>query len=461
MESEEKIVSDRERIDLIYSGKWCHYCNCETLLIDSKDYYKSGVSYGYMYICPQCGACVGCYRYTKRSFGSVANKELRELRHRGHHYFDQIWRRRIIHRPGAYKMLSVEMGTDIDHTHFGMFDDEQCRKAIAFCMRVLAERKAYIYAYDEADFDYINEHFSPAYAVRKEEQSKGNFEGLKVMGYIKSIVAKIFVFVVLISWFGACTPNHKSDKEHESTARGAEMALPASPCENNDVEDDDVGQGEFVVSVDSLRHVTFSDTLEGYKISANFVPDTAYSEHVGHISYTLSDEHGEHCISTTYNHFYAKFNKKSPRRYFSKDAFLDSLATFEIVPFKFIDVDFDGVKEFLVVHEGYNYNYYEVFKKDRVGHFQKVDAPPFDQIVIGYSSQTTFDPEKKTITIDQNSGCATHRSAVYKLQGNGAENRFQFIEKSLIEQISGDTLEYTTWKLVGNRLQIVSQYTYP
>ena len=172
MECEMKIQSDKERMDLIYSGKWCHYCNCETQLIDSKDFYKSGISYGNMYICPNCGAYVGCYRYTQRAFGSVANNVLRQLRHRGHHYFDQIWRRRIIHRPGAYKMLSEAMGTDSDHTHFGMFDDEQCRRAIVFSLYVLAERKEYIYAYDEADFDYINAHFAPVYAVRKEDNNK-------------------------------------------------------------------------------------------------------------------------------------------------------------------------------------------------------------------------------------------------------------------------------------------------
>ena len=163
MQMNEESIHTMEKKQLIYQGKWCPYCNMATQLIDSKDFYKDGFSYGYMYVCPNCGAYVGCHKYTKVSFGSVADEE----RDRGHHYFDQIWRRRIIHRPGAYKLLSQAMGIDFEYTHFGMFDKDKCLHAISFCLKILAERKEYIYAYDDTDFEFINANFSPVYAVKK------------------------------------------------------------------------------------------------------------------------------------------------------------------------------------------------------------------------------------------------------------------------------------------------------
>ena len=275
-----------------------------------------------------------------------------------------------------------------------------------------------------------------------------------------AMTSKIVLFTLVASLLGACSSTETKEKENESTVIAIDLVPPVSLYEEDEVEDTSC-LGDFVVSVDSLHHVTFSDTLEGYEISADFVPDTAYSENVGHINYLLSDRRGKQCVATTYNHFYSTFDEEFSTRRFSKTFFLDSLDRTDCVPFKFFDVDFDGIKEFLVVHEGYNYKYYEVFKKDRQGHFVKADTPPYNQIVNGYSAYTTFDAEEKTISISQSSGCMNTRTEVYKLLGKGANKRFKCIEQSLVERVGEDSVQYTTWGLVNNQLQIVSQEINP
>jgi len=68
-----------------------------------------------------------------KSYGSLANKDLRELRKKCHGIFDPLWRgenKRFSAREDAYVWLSKEMNMLKSRTHFGMFNEEMCEKAI-------------------------------------------------------------------------------------------------------------------------------------------------------------------------------------------------------------------------------------------------------------------------------------------------------------------------------------------
>ncbi|MBY9081032.1 hypothetical protein KIH86_23040 [Paenibacillus sp. HN-1] len=63
--------------------------------------------------------------------GTLATKELRELRRQAHSIFDPLWKDGHMLRHSAYRRLSEFMGTDRKETHIAMFNEEQCRRIIA------------------------------------------------------------------------------------------------------------------------------------------------------------------------------------------------------------------------------------------------------------------------------------------------------------------------------------------
>ena len=122
----------------ILSGKVCPYCKSKTEYIDSSFVY--GKSYGMIYICKPCGAYCGVHKGTDDALGRLANAELRQWKKEAHKYFDPLWRRKMEQglskkkaRDSAYKWLSEQMGLDIELTHIGMMDIEQCRRVVGLC----------------------------------------------------------------------------------------------------------------------------------------------------------------------------------------------------------------------------------------------------------------------------------------------------------------------------------------
>ena len=114
---------------LVLCGWSCPYCGNPTKLVEDSHIY--GRSYGTKcYICKPCDAWVGCHKGTDRALGRVANKELRELKHRAHEAFDPIWKEGYLSRNAAYESLSIALGLPKEQTHIGMFDEEMCRKVI-------------------------------------------------------------------------------------------------------------------------------------------------------------------------------------------------------------------------------------------------------------------------------------------------------------------------------------------
>ncbi len=109
----------------------CPYCKRPTELIDSKEYYSNGKSYGMMYICRPCDATIGCHGKGTKPLGSPAKPVLRELRKCCHVIFDKQWKYGPLNRESAYFELARTMGISTDSAHIGMFREEHCLEMLA------------------------------------------------------------------------------------------------------------------------------------------------------------------------------------------------------------------------------------------------------------------------------------------------------------------------------------------
>lgn len=118
---------------------FCDYCGRRAEYVDSKIIY--GKSYGMIYLCRNCMAYVGVHKGTDKPLGRLANAELRRWKKEAHAAFDPLWQRGRFRgrRNDAYRWLAEQMGIPVEETHIGMFDVEQCRRAIQIIGN--AERK--------------------------------------------------------------------------------------------------------------------------------------------------------------------------------------------------------------------------------------------------------------------------------------------------------------------------------
>lgn len=138
-EKEISIVFDED----IIKGHKCPYCEVSTKYVDSSVIY--GRSYGMMFLCPECKSFVGTHKNSGKAYGRLANKELRELKKQAHAEFDKLWNckpkerliKNIKSRNEAYKWLSNKLGTPIQFTHIGMFDDRLCKRVIELMGQVV------------------------------------------------------------------------------------------------------------------------------------------------------------------------------------------------------------------------------------------------------------------------------------------------------------------------------------
>ena len=135
-----------ETIELINSGKICPYCSKETELVPSAEIYGPDMpDFGFLYLCRPCFAYVGCHKGSTEALGRIANTELRQMKKMAHAAFDPIWKHpmfamtgytKLEARTGCYLWLSIMMGLDINDTHIGYFDVEQCKTVIHICEKL-------------------------------------------------------------------------------------------------------------------------------------------------------------------------------------------------------------------------------------------------------------------------------------------------------------------------------------
>lgn len=108
----------------------CNYCGNEAKLVSSKSFY--GRSYGtHLYVCWECDARVGTHRNSLVPLGTLANRELRQLRKECHQHFDVLWKSRKMSRSQAYHWLRKKMNLSREEAHIGMFNKSQCKELLA------------------------------------------------------------------------------------------------------------------------------------------------------------------------------------------------------------------------------------------------------------------------------------------------------------------------------------------
>lgn len=131
-----------ERQSRFYNGSQCVYCNGYCDFVDSIEIYKH-TNYGMAYWCRSCNVWVGTHRGNDQSLGTVASKELRELRHTAHQKFDPICAAKVLQgakkkaaKAAGYNWLSKVLEIDPVTCHIGYFNIEQCKKVIEACDKV-------------------------------------------------------------------------------------------------------------------------------------------------------------------------------------------------------------------------------------------------------------------------------------------------------------------------------------
>ena len=107
----------------------CPYCGNEAPWVENKVKYGRNYGKSYMcYYCEPCDAYVGCHENTRRPLGTMANKELRQLRIKAHVVVDWFWKFGGMTRKQTYAMLSERFGKEF---HVGEADIEMCKKIIS------------------------------------------------------------------------------------------------------------------------------------------------------------------------------------------------------------------------------------------------------------------------------------------------------------------------------------------
>jgi hypothetical protein len=120
-------------------GEFCPYCDKPTIEVTGDEIYGQGRGYGHIKMYKCSGSC-DAYSGSKLEngirvpMGSLANKELRELRKKCHKLFDANWKGKSnerLARRKCYFWLQEFTNLPEELAHIGMFNIEQCNILIA------------------------------------------------------------------------------------------------------------------------------------------------------------------------------------------------------------------------------------------------------------------------------------------------------------------------------------------
>ena len=105
----------------------CPYCEKEAEWVENKEIYGRNFGKSYMsYLCRECDAYVGCHNNTEEPLGTMADRELRELRKKAHKLFDPTWKGTDVTRGKAYQNLKELTGVE----HIAWANKDECQIVI-------------------------------------------------------------------------------------------------------------------------------------------------------------------------------------------------------------------------------------------------------------------------------------------------------------------------------------------
>ena len=122
----------------------CPYCGAPVVYRSADGIYRENHLNAMLYVCskyPKCDAYVRVHEGTKIPVGTLANKELRNLRRTAHLYFDQLYQTGLMTKDAAYEWLSVLLCTPPSEAHIGHLGDYYCKKVIEESKKLLEARK--------------------------------------------------------------------------------------------------------------------------------------------------------------------------------------------------------------------------------------------------------------------------------------------------------------------------------
>lgn len=118
---------DRYAIGLFSERKVACPCGTECVFLPGSD--SANPRGEDIWLCPSCGASVGCHSGTNIPLGVPASGETSVLRVRIHEEIDRLVQSGLS-RGGIYRELSRKMALPPEKTHAGMFDRGQCEEAL-------------------------------------------------------------------------------------------------------------------------------------------------------------------------------------------------------------------------------------------------------------------------------------------------------------------------------------------
>ena len=122
----------------------CPYCGAPAIYRSADGIHRENHGNTMLYVCanyPKCDAYVRVHEGTKIPVGTMANKELRNLRRTAHLYFDQLYMTGLMTKDAAYQWLSNLLCTPPSEAHIGHLGEYYCREVIAESKKLLEQRK--------------------------------------------------------------------------------------------------------------------------------------------------------------------------------------------------------------------------------------------------------------------------------------------------------------------------------
>ena len=111
----------------------CPYCGSHTILRSADGIYRENAHNDMLYVCknyPVCDSYVRVQRGTKIPLGTVANRELRELRAEAHRQFDKLYKHGYMSKHDAYQWLGGILSVPAKQAHIAQLSLLSCNLVI-------------------------------------------------------------------------------------------------------------------------------------------------------------------------------------------------------------------------------------------------------------------------------------------------------------------------------------------
>lgn len=111
----------------------CPYCGSHTILRSADGIYRENPRGEMLYVCkkyPACDAYVRVQKGTAIPLGTVANRQLRELRVEAHRQFDKLYKHGYMSKQDAYQWLGGILGVSGRDAHIGQLSTLSCNLVI-------------------------------------------------------------------------------------------------------------------------------------------------------------------------------------------------------------------------------------------------------------------------------------------------------------------------------------------